>query len=280
MITTRFNTNILVTARKFQGKRTTATPTGDPGERLSSARLADYENQAIRRILLENYIATGSPAAFAEKIPWYVKTTLGVVFNGTSAPLPADGWMVESITTPDGKKFRRALQHQVAGILSGTERILVPTADEPVFWQEENSIFFRPSLSAEAVVVRYIRRHEDLAVLDSPSTSGRINLIPGTFTVATRTIVVNLNAALTVADVNKPFSFYDGLKVYDGFILSVTNGTTFTAGGDALPAADAAVATILISDVSPGEILLPDTYDPQIVAYMIEAAQTDHKLNQ
>ena len=157
--------------------------------------------------------------------------------------------------------------------------MLVPTLDEPVWWQEWGSVLFRPSLSAEVLSMRYIRRHIDLVVLDSPATSGKINLAPGTFTAATKTLTAAMNVAFTSADINKPFSFYDGAIVYDGYILSVTGATVIIAGGDALPSLNKAVVTILVSDSSPGDVLLPDIYDPRIVAAMVETALSDTKLS-
>lgn len=278
MITTRFNTNILTAARKLQASRTVATAAGDASQRLTSARLADYENTAIRRILLEEYSSLGIPG-FVATLPWYVRTSPEVIVTGPPIDLPADGWMVESVVAA-GVKFRHALPHQIAGILAGTERVLVPSAAEPVWWQEEGFVQVRPALVATPVTLRYIRRHEDLAVLDSPATSGKINLAPGTYVAATKTITVSMNVALSSADINKRFSFYDGAIVYDGFVVSVPETTALIAGGDALPSVNKTVVTLLLSDNSPGDILLPDSYDPRIVAYMVEAALTDAKLNQ
>ena len=62
--------------------------------------------------------------------------------------------------------------------------------------------------------------------------------------------------------------------------MSVPETTALIAGGDALPSVNKTVVTLLLSDNSPGDILLPDSYDPRIVAYMVEAALTDAKLNQ
>ena len=96
MITTRFNTNILTAARKLQASRTVATAAGDASQRLTSARLADYENTAIRRILLEEYSSLGIPG-FVATLPWYVRTSPEVIVTGQPTDLPADGWMVESV---------------------------------------------------------------------------------------------------------------------------------------------------------------------------------------
>lgn len=277
MITTRFNANILKAARALQSRRTTATAAGDAGERYTSARLSDYQNHAIRRILLEELAAAGSVRGLTERLPWYVSTTPSVAVSGASTPVPADGWLVESVTGAL-KKFRHAPDRTVAGILAGTEKVLVPTAAEPVWWQEGLSVIFRPSLDAEVLSLRYIRRHVDLVVLDSPAAGGKINLAPGAFTAATRTLTVTMNVPFAAADVNKPFSFYDGTVVYDGFILSVAGATAVVAGGDALPAVNKSVVTMLVSDSSPGDVLLPDIYDPRIVAYMVEAALNDAKL--
>lgn len=277
MITTRFNNNILRAARKLQSRRSTASAAGDAGERYTSARLTDYENDAIRRIMLEDLTLLGV-SNFSERFPWLTSTTPEIAVTGTSTPLPADGWRVASVFGA-GKKFRHAPDASVAGILAGIEKVLAPTAEEPVFWQEGDNVIFRPSLSAEVLQMRYVRRHVDLVVLDSPAVSGKINLAPGTFTAATKTLTVTMNVPFSAADVNKPFSFYDGAVVYDGYILSVTGAGVFIAGGDALPSVNKSVVTMLVSDSSPGDVRLPDSYDPRIVAYMVEAALADAKMS-
>ena len=155
MITTRFNTTILTAARKLQASRTVATAAGDASQRLTSARLADYENTAIRRILLEEYSSLGIPG-FVATLPWYVRTSPEVIVTGPPIDLPADGWMVESVVAA-GVNFRHALPHQIAGILAGTERVLVPSAAEPVWWQEEGFVQVRPALVATPFTLRYIR---------------------------------------------------------------------------------------------------------------------------
>lgn len=274
MFSTRFNENILRASRKLQERRTVATAAGDvSGSRYTSALLQDYQNHAIRRLLLERMSALGVER-FAAAIPEYVSTTPELTLTGESTPIPADCWLVESVWSA-GKRFYRVPEASIARVKAGADPLIVPSADESYFFQEGGLIHFLPALASAKVFVRYVRAHVDLVVTESPSDLGFVNIAPGTYTAATKVFTVTLNHALTSADVNSPFLFYDGTTVYSGFILSVASGGVFVGAGDMLPAVDKAVTTILIASTTPGDIVLADSFDPQIVALMVEAARED-----
>lgn len=282
MASTRFNNNILVAARRLQQNRSVAGPGGDTGNRYTSARLSDYQNRAIRDLIKAKYDA--APEVFPLRYPQMMKTSDPFTINAlTRIAIPSDVWLVTELWL-GSLKFKKVPDHRIGDVLSGVDRLIVPSVNEPAFFTENGYMYFLPDTGLTGEVkYRFVKEHADIAVNTAASGVGNKNTANGAFTVATKQLTAAMSIAFADSDVGKKiiFATVNGIGtltgVYESLIFAKVSATEVTIGGDYLPTANEIVSTVLVSDYTPelSDIQISKYDDGAIIDLMVGLATTD-----
>ena len=278
-MTSRFNSNILTAARRLQDARSDASANGDAGRRYKSIIWQDYENRAIREIIFETFKSLG--VNFGGLIPEYMKTSGTLTVSGAKTVRPTDSWIVTELVDSNKKvKFVSLSDDEVLDVTIGKRTLLIPTDENPCFYQERDSIVILPSATKiESVIARYIVVHQDIVVNTSSSTNGNyLATSPAAWVGSTRRLTATMNVPFAVTDINKLIMFKNNGIVYTGRIESYILGNLVTIIGDGLPAATFAnVDMVMVGDNNPdgSDLILKATWDSVIVDKMVQYASQD-----
>lgn len=283
MATTKLNKVILAAARRLKDGRVYAT---DAGKRFSSAVLTGYANDAVRQFVLDMYNTLGEEERFEEMFPELVKTSGVLVLAGGAVAMPSDALYMTDLSTENyAVRFTKLSQDLVDMVRAGRDKLIVPIASKPVFWQEGNSIKTLGVTSGN-VIGRYIIMPTDVSPIVGVAGAGNKNTATGSYVAATRTLTVTMTSALSaVNDVNKIVVLYSTgtTSVYVGRISSVTTvgpaNAVMVLDGDGLPQVNltANVSVVLIVDYEAfqSDIVLKEIWLPQIVDRMVALGGKD-----
>jgi hypothetical protein len=279
MATTRFNNNIVVTSRRLQDARATAAAIADTGRRYKSADLEDYQNRVIRDIIKERWVQVG--VSFGDLFPELVKTSSLLTPAAGVIAKTTDMWRVLQLFNEDKTLFIDRIPDADVGDVIAGRSLIRPTVTTPVFYEERNTVSILPTTFAEDVYARYVISHPDIQVLVGAAGAGNFNTLDGSFTFATKTLIITMDSVFTVSDVNKPLIITDDNDAnYFGHIASFVNATTVVLIGDGLPTADKPITTVKVADVSDvTDILLDKEWDGEIQDRMVKLAILDAREN-
>lgn len=275
--TVRFNANILAVARRLQDTRTYPTSAGDSERRYAAAILAEYQNKAIKDIIADMYNKVGP--MFPMVLPECVKVSGTISLASGVGSFPSDAWRFLEVATSDFSVYMHELLDDVIAVKSGRHGTIVPSATEPVWYQEGRKLYILPT-SIASVAGRYIISPTDILALTSVS-GGLYNLANGAYTYATKTLVVTMNSAFTVDDVGRTVTMkIDSTGyVHIGRIGAFTNGTTVVLEGINLPGTDVTVNQVHAPDTNADatDVILSSVWDPEIQDRMAMYALADAK---
>jgi hypothetical protein len=278
MATTRFNNNILAAARRMKDVRATANASDDTGKRYTTAIWTEYQNRAIKDLILETYLA--GPKQFPDVMPEIVKTSANITITAGVGDFPSDAWLFIDLAKNDYSVYIHKIFGDVTAVLAARHGTIVPSATEPYFYEELRKLYVLPS-AAYTVKGRYILTPAEIVVVTS-SGNGNYSTADGNYTASTKTLVVTMNSAFVTADTGKHIIIMDNgtFKVHFAHIASVTNGTTVVLEGDGAPTTDmSADAHVLVADTNPttDDIRVSSIWDSNIVDRMVAYALQDAK---
>ena len=275
MATTKFNLIITDTAQILKATRANATL--DAGS-YTSAMLARYANRAIREFLIEKLV-TLTPFQFAEAYPEYVKESGALTLAGGVVAKPTDAIYILDVRQTT-TRFSRIQQKDVESIITGINRIMVPSATKPFFWEDGGNINTLGVTSGN-ITARYIVVHQDISPITGSTSSGTSNSGSGTWVSSTRTLTCAMDRSFSSNDINKLIAFGGTTVGYIGIIESVTNGTTVVLRGDGLPG-NFSPSKVLLSDTTPdsNDLKLNEYWHPEIVQRCVGMALADAKNTQ
>lgn len=292
MATIRFNKNILRAASKVGQKRKGAGPSDDMNNRISSELWSLYQNNAIRKIIRETFQSYGENAAL--QIPEYVTESGELVLTSGYVTVPADLWFDLSVVNAAGDLiFRRIPPKDLPAVLAGKHGMYKPSQTKPYYYMEGTKIYVLPSTLTDNIIIKYIKRHEDITVNEATSGAGNyMSGASGTWDYTTNKITATMAINFSANDVNKPYMMIaelkpgagGGNKIFSGFVESIIDNTNAVLKGDGSPVGDViqSVLEFLISYVGPdsSDIQLKSWYDDLIVELMVEEAKNDKKISQ
>jgi hypothetical protein len=244
MATVKFNNIILEVFQRLKDPIANATLDGTT---YSNKIVRDHCNRAIRDFLIAQITGFGE-RGFSEAYPEYVKTGSALTLVAGTIAKPTDCFTILDLYA-GAVLFTKLEQYQVAGIVNGSDPVIIPSATSPVFWEEGSNIYTL-GITSGNVIPRYIITHQDITPTINSSTAGNWGST-GTFTAATNTLVATMNSSFASVDVNKKIFFRSTTTTYAGYIQSYTNATTVVLGGNNLPSSDIATVQIIVSDASP-----------------------------
>lgn len=135
---TRFDSNILMAARRLHDERSDATSGGDGNLRFTSALLVKYENQAIRDITKEQYLKFLDN--FRSVMPEMVKLSAAItptyVASIGEAVVPTDCWIALEVAKSDLSLYYNYFTKDPLKVQVGRDPFVVPTTTKP-FWTQE-----------------------------------------------------------------------------------------------------------------------------------------------
>ncbi len=287
MSTTKLNQIITDVARLLKHPITLATDDTDLTGNASpytSTLLTRYVNNAVRDLLLENYRSYGD-RAFMELFPEYVKTSGVLTLAAGVVQKPTDAFLVLNMKLSDNSVFfTRIKQSVVEDIRSGKEKLIVPSATSPVFWDEAGSIYTLGLLAGD-VVMRYIVTHQDILPITVVASHGNwLTGANGAYTAATRLLAGTMNSNFAAADKNKFVMFRTATDTYCGRIESRVSNSSVVVIGDNLPAGNivaGSVLAIIVSDVEPdsSDLKINQYWHKEIIKRAVDAAMQDAKNN-
>ena len=120
--------------------------------------------------------------------------------------------------------FSKLPAGKVDAVRTGRERLIVPTAERPVFYEEGSNIKTLGILDG-SVLARYVKTHQDITVSVAAAGNGRIYATAAqiTWTAATRTLKILADATGYVqADLGKLIVFRTSAIVYSGKLETLT----------------------------------------------------------
>lgn len=276
MATPRFNANILTAAARLQDRRTDPTSAGDAGMTFISSRLAGYQNEAIRDMVLEMYKSLGSK--IVDVIPELVKESSVLTLVGGEVAKPSDAWMFLDLRTDDELIVFTKLTKEIGRVKAG-KTILNPD-DDPVFWESDGKLFVLPVDYAGAEVLGYyVVTPEDIEPSTVSAGAGGANGTGGSYVAATKTLTCTVTPIFSASMVGKKVVFADAANnVYVGRIVEVTSGTVVVLSGDFLPAGNVGTLTVIVmAETGSGDVKLDPVWDGEIVRRMIDKANQDVK---
>lgn len=286
MATTNLNAIILAAARKLKDQRSSAGAGDDSGKRYVSALLTEYANRAVRDLIRELFEVYRE--RIGDVLPEYMKTsgTLSLT-NGVVTP-PPDLWYAMDLVKSDRTvKFHKLESEQVETVWSGQDKLIVPSATRPVFWQEAQKLYTL-GLTNDNVIVRYLRAHLDIGVVTTTLGVGKY-LASGAFIYnsagALGKIVYPDNGVMSVnfaaGDIGKWVSLFIG-----GFGVALARITNTFASvpsvgivieGDGLPSGTSGVTQILMSDLQPdgNDLILSPQWHGEIINRVVQFGVAD-----
>lgn len=278
MATTRFNANILVGARRLKAPRTLATNDVLP---YTSAILADYQNRAVLDILRQTLQAAGARET-ALLFPEYVKPSGVLTLVANAVAKPTDALAIVELMKSDGTVyFSKLKQDEVQAVITGADGLIVPSAVNPVFWEEAGSIKTLPiAVAAWDVIARYVQTPEDLAAIVGTASVGKWSTSTGSWTAATRRLVLAAQSTnFAATDVGKKIMFRSASATYEGIISAYVAVGTVELIGEGLPTGDIAspgVIHALMTDVgTTADLKINRIWDQVIVDKMVEMGLQD-----
>lgn len=163
MATPKFNNLILTAARRLKAPRSLATEDVNP---YTSVILQGYANQAIRDLLNEKLVSLPTLQGFARLFPEYVKRSDELTLADGSVAKPVDAMLVLELFKSTGAVYFTPYDPVYAGkIITGYDVMNIPTATDPLFWEEAGLIKVLPvAVGGYSVYARYFEGHEDLVV--------------------------------------------------------------------------------------------------------------------
>ena len=288
MATSLFNGLIITASQRLKDARTDPTVNGDIGRRYSSSLLQKYANQAVRDLLLAQLNASSDK--FSADFSDYVKpgnqlaltqTTTGGVTYGI-VPTPAEAFLVISLQTTAGVKFRHLKATEIQDVKLGVDGLIVPSATNPVFWEENGSIWTLGVVTGN-VIPRYVRTHQDITVSTSAAGAGKKNSGNGSYAAASQTLTIAMTGNFVQGtDENDRIMFWDNAasKVYYARIGSIPSTGACTLLGDGLPTVDIAAGNITICMMATNDItdlILDQSWFEQVLDGMLKYAMIDAK---
>jgi hypothetical protein len=287
MATRYFNDIILAVARRLKSPRTLATDNNTTlgiTATYSSAVLADYVNRSVKDMLIDCYKKFGVKY-LCQMFPEYIKTSGSLTLQAGCVVKPADCFIVMNLKTSDNTiEFKKLTQEQVENVRTGNEKLIVPSATRPVFWEENGSIYTLGVTTGD-VVARYIVLHQDILPISTVATNGNwLTGSDGAWTASTRLLSGTMAVAVVAGDVNKKILFRTATKVYGGRIENFVSAGSFNVSGDGLPSGNitsGSVIAILISDndVDSSDIKLNIYFHSEIIDRAVQYGLADAKNN-
>lgn len=286
MPTINFNNNVLAAARRLKDARTGPTSIDDTGKRFSSALLSEYENRAVRDMIRANYQQLQNKIAtlFPEYMKISASTNLIAGTSYASIPIPSDCWYATDVSYANySGKFYRVPQDRIETVKNGQDPLIVPSTTRPVWWQENNLICVLPASLSSAIIIRYLKVHQDIQPIIGMNAAGDY-LTSGspTFTLATNTLSGGTyhNGGFTNADINKLVIFRDTTPyVYIGQIASVNSANSVVLYGYGLPTGNVTVADVIKPDYLsvPPDLQINPSWYGEIIDRMVAFGEADRK---
>jgi len=283
MATTRFNANILAAAGRLKDRRTDPSATGDANMRFSSDRLADYQNKAIKDIIVQQYGQLGPK--FADVFPELIRTFSPLTTDVTGiVALPMDCWKVIEASKWDKSQYYYAFKEDPLSVENNKDGLIVPAVDAVYWYQQYRELHVLPA-AAYTVAIRYLMHPADLLVQISVGTNGKWsnNPLACSYSASLRLFVGNMTPlSFSIDDVGKVAVLRSSNAVYYCRIAAVVNGTTVALTGEGLPAASIPVGDLcefLVADNGNlyTDIPLSPLWDSLIVSKMVEYGMMDAK---
>lgn len=268
MATTLFNNIILAAASRVKDARTSALASDDGNKRYSSAQWAKYLNTSIRDLLIEN-IQKYDLEMFSDIFPEYVKTGGNVTILANSSggyfAKPSDCFTMMDLRVST-LFIRRIKSEKIQQILTDRDPLIVPSAAEPIFYQEGASVYVL-GISSGSATPRYIKTHQDIVPTTGSAGNGKYCTTPdvATWTVATRRLnAATMNIAFDANDVGKKIVVVDKANsvIFDGIIDSYISASSVTISGDGI-----GTQNLSAGDIDSVAVLDRDLNDLQINQY-------------
>jgi hypothetical protein len=254
MATVKFNS---IVTELFQRLKDPITQANANGSIYTNALVCYHLNRSIRDFLIEKIVTLKKD--FPEVFPEYIKIGSQIALTSGSVPKPSDCFTVLDLNVPSGVKFTKVDQFRVNDIINGFEPVIIPSASNPIFWEEGANIKTY-GLTSGNVIPRYIVLHNDISPL--VSVLGNWNTVSGTYTAATQTLAATMYYALSAANINNPVMFRSATASYQGIVASAPSAGSVILRGDGLPTTDiATVVQILMSTT------IPDSSDLYLSPY-------------
>lgn len=279
MATTKFNAIILAAARRLKTPRAAATTDVEP---YTSAILTEYANRAVRDMLTEHLKGMGE-ARFAEFFPEYVKESGALALSTGVTAKPSDALLVLDVVN-DTKtlKFYKLAQPSVQSVRAGIDKLIVPSATRPVFF-EENALIQTLGVTTGNIIARYIQTHQDISPIITAAGNGNFNTAAGSWTASSRTLAATMNAAFVAGDMNKRIMFRSATVVYAGWIERQVTAGSVVVRGDGLPTANITagnVIDVMVSDLDPdaSDLKLNAAWHGAIIDRMVALAMADARV--
>jgi hypothetical protein len=215
-----------------------------------------------------------------------VKTSGALALVAGSVAKPTDCLYVMNVNnTTYG--FPRISQKSVEGVVTGINRVIVPSATKPFFYEEGGNIKTL-GVTAGNITARYIVVHQDMAPSLSSAGSGKYGtgITTAIYTLATRTLsAATMSAAFAAIDVSKRITFIGEVQVYWGRIASYVSATSVILSGDGLPPwnigmGDIHAILVVDNDNDTADLKLNEYWHPEIVQRCVQMALADTKNTQ
>jgi len=280
MATTNFNIIVLNLARLLKTPRLLATDDVQP---YTSAYLTQKVNEAVRDFLKEKFLEYG-PERFETMFPEYVKES-GALTNNGMVIKPVDAFLVLGVRNAGlpSVSFYPVPPNDIEDVKAGTNRMIVPSATKPVFW-EENGVIVTAGIASGSAYVRYISTPTDIVPITTAVGSGFWSTAAGAYTAATRTLTATMSRAFVNGDVNKLIAFGTATATYGGRIESRTDDSTVVLAGENLPTGNilaASVLNVIVLETDPdaADLKLKKYWHGEILSRAYQQALTDARLN-
>jgi hypothetical protein len=189
--------------------------------------------------------------------------------------------VVELMKSDNTLYFTRQNSSQIQKILTGYDVLNVPSATDPIFYEESGEIKTLPAaVAAYDVIARYLQAPDELAVIVGTASVGKWSTSTGGWTAATRRLVMAaMSTNFAATDVGKRMMIRSATATYEGIISAYVGVLTVEMIGDALPTGDIAspgVIQALMTDTgSTSDLKISKIWDPLIVEKMVEKGLQD-----